>query len=72
VEYADILKQVRDSEFDQQLHERLELAEQDKLNGVEMAKTKAINELQKSAASKHAEIQERKAKLETDEVRRSS
>jgi uncharacterized protein YbaR (Trm112 family) len=25
--YADILKQVRDSEFDQQLHERLELAE---------------------------------------------
>ena len=26
--YADILKQVRDSEFEQQLHERLELAEQ--------------------------------------------
>jgi hypothetical protein len=30
--YADILKQVRDSEFEQQLHERLELAEQDKRN----------------------------------------
>ena len=28
--YADILKQVGDSEFEQQLHERLELAEQDK------------------------------------------
>ncbi len=27
--YADILKQVRESEFDQQLHMRLELAEQD-------------------------------------------
>ena len=28
--YADIAKQVRDSEFDKQLHERLELADQDK------------------------------------------
>ena len=28
--YADILKQVRDSEFDQQLHDRLALAEKDK------------------------------------------
>ena len=35
--YADILKQVRDSEFEQQLHERLELAEQDKRNAVELA-----------------------------------
>ena len=30
--YADILKQVRDSDFERQLHERLELAEQDKRN----------------------------------------
>ena len=36
--YADILKQVRDSEFEQQLHERLELAEKDKVNAVELAK----------------------------------
>lgn len=27
--YADILKQVRDSDFDKQLHDRLKLAEQD-------------------------------------------
>jgi hypothetical protein len=38
--YADILKQVRDGEFEQQLHERLELAEQDKRNAVELAKAK--------------------------------
>ena len=38
--YADILKQVRDHEFEQQLHERLELAEQDKRNAVELATTK--------------------------------
>lgn len=34
--YADILKQVRDSEFEKQLHERLELAEEDKRNAVEL------------------------------------
>lgn len=28
--YADILKQVRDADFEQQLHDRLEFAEQDK------------------------------------------
>ena len=28
--YADILKQVRDAEFEQQLHDRLELAEKEK------------------------------------------
>ena len=28
--YADILKQVRDTDFEHQLHERLELAERDK------------------------------------------
>ena len=35
--YADILKQVCDSAFEQQMHERLELAEQDKRNAVEFA-----------------------------------
>ena len=28
--YAEILKQVRDADFEKQLHERLELAEKDK------------------------------------------
>ena len=68
--YADILKQVRDGEFEQQLHERLELAEQDKRKAVELATTKAANELQKSATVKDAEIQELKAKLDAGEVAR--
>jgi len=33
--YADIVKQVRDDEFDRQIHERLELADQEKSNAVE-------------------------------------
>jgi hypothetical protein len=68
--YADILKQVRDKEFEKQLHERLELAEQDKRNAVELAQTKVTSELQKAAAAKEAEIQELKSKLDAGEVAR--
>jgi hypothetical protein len=68
--YADILKQVRDSAFDQQLHERLELAEQDKRNAVELAQTKVASESQRAAATKDAEIQALKARLDAGEVTR--
>lgn len=68
--YADILKQVRDSDFEKQLHERLELAEQDKRNAVELAQAKAISESQKAAAAKDSEIQELKARIEAGEVER--
>jgi len=61
--YANILKQVRDSEFEQQLHERLELAENDKRNAVELAENKV-------GSAKDAEIQELKAKLDAGEVTR--
>ena len=70
--YADILKQVRDSEFEKQLHDRLELAEQDKRNAIELAETKASNELQKAAAAKDVEIQGLKARLDAGEVGRLS
>lgn len=68
--YADILKQVRDSDFDKQLHDRLELAEQDKRNAVELVQTKVASESQKAAAAKDAEIQELKAKLDAGDVAR--
>lgn len=68
--YADILKQVRDSEFEQQLHERLELAEKDKSNAIALATTMAANELQKAAAVKDSEIQDLRAKLNAGEVER--
>ena len=68
--YADILKQVRDGAFEQQLHERLELAEQDKRNAVELAQAKVAGEMQKTAATKDSEIQALKAKLDAGEVAR--
>lgn len=66
--YANILKQVRDSEFEQQLHERLELAEQDKRNAVELAMAKVAGESQRASAVKESVIQELKAKLEAGEM----
>jgi hypothetical protein len=68
--YADILKQVRDQAFEQQLHERLELAEQDKRNAVELATTRLASDLQRAAAARDAEIQGLKARLDAGEVAR--
>jgi len=68
--YADILKQVRDSDFDKQLHERLQLAEQEKLNAVELAQAKVTSESLKTAAAKDAEIQELKARIDSNEITR--
>ena len=68
--YADILKQVRDSDFEHQLHERLELAERDKQSAVELARAKLMAESQKQGAEREAEIQRLKAQLEAGEVAR--
>ena len=62
--YADIVKQVRDGEFEQQLHDRLELAEQEKRNAVALAEAKLANASQQAVAAKEAEIQSLKSKLE--------
>ena len=63
--YADIVKQVRDSEFDQQLHDRLALAEKEKLTAVELATAKAASTLQKAAAEKDSEIQALQSQLKS-------
>ncbi|QDF37440.1 DUF2130 domain-containing protein [Bradyrhizobium symbiodeficiens] len=68
--YAEILKQVRDGDFERQLHERLELAEREKHIAVELAKAAASSDLQKTAAAKDAEILELKSKLDASEVAR--
>lgn len=66
--YADILKQVRDHEFDKQLRERLDAAEKDKTSAVELAKSQVVNEMQRIATAKDAEIHSLKAKLDANDV----
>lgn len=66
--YAEIVRQVRTAEFDQELHERLVLAAAEKDKAVELAEARAEGELQKAAAAKDAEIHELQAKLKAEEV----
>ncbi|MGB0288594.1 DUF2130 domain-containing protein [Aequoribacter sp.] len=66
--YADILKQIRDHEFDEQITKRLELAEREKRDAVELAKSQAQSLLQAAAAEKDALIQELKAQVQAAEV----
>jgi hypothetical protein len=68
--YADILKQVRDGDFEKQLHERLELAEREKRDAIALAEANVTNALQKTAAAKDTEIQALKAQLDAGEVAR--
>jgi hypothetical protein len=70
--YADILKQVRDDDFEKQLQERLEIAERDKQSAVELAKTKAAGELLKATATKDSEIQQLRANVKAVESAQES
>lgn len=66
--YAAILQQVRDKAFEQQLRERLALAEQDKTTKVELAESKVREQMQQVSSAKDKEIHELKTKLDTNEV----
>ena len=70
--YAEILKQVRNSEFDSDIRERLKIAESEKQNAVELAEVKIKSELDKISASKDSEIQNLKAKIEIAEAEQKS
>ena len=59
--YADILKQVRDQQFNQDIENRLKLAEKEKNDAVELAKSNTRNELQTELAKKDNELAELKA-----------
>lgn len=64
--FADILKQVRDREFDAELHERLQLFEREKQSAVELAMATTKNELQAGLAKKDTELAELKARRDAE------
>lgn len=67
--FADILKQVRNQEFESELHERLALLEREKESAVQLAEAKTKNELQAEAAKKDAEIAKLKAEAGAEVAR---
>jgi hypothetical protein len=66
--FADILKQVRDREFEKELHERLSIAEKEKENAVKLAEANITNTSQNNIAKKDAELAEMKAKINNTEL----
>jgi len=64
--FADILKQVRDHQFEEELQKRLNLAEKEKENAVKLAEANLKNSLQEDLAKKDIEITELKAKNELE------
>jgi hypothetical protein len=68
--YADILKQIRDREFDEQLHKRLAIAEQEKRTAVELAKAQLSTALEREIAKKDQTIERYKSTIESSELAR--
>jgi len=60
--FADILKQVRDQQFDEELQTRLNLAEKDKVTAIALAEANLRNSLQEQLAKKDSELNDLKAK----------
>ncbi|EED36684.1 conserved hypothetical protein [Luminiphilus syltensis NOR5-1B] len=66
--YADIIKQVHDTEFDKQVTERLVLAERDKDAALQLAQSQALAEKQELTSEKDQVIQQLKSQLESGNV----
>lgn len=66
--FADILKQVRDEEFNKDLKERERIFTEDKENTVKLAEAKKDRELAELDAKKEAELAEMKSKINNAEL----
>ena len=66
--FADILKQVRDHQFEEELNSRLALAEKEKESALELAKAKSDTELVERLGKKETELAEMKSKIQNAEL----
>ncbi len=64
--FADILKQVRDHQFEEELGKRLKLADNEKESAIKLAEATLKNKMQEDLAKKDKELLELKAKTEKD------
>ncbi len=70
--YADILKQVRDHQFEEELKNRLDLAEKEKDNAIKLAEANVKNTYQEKLAERDKLLAELKAKTDTELAQRIS
>ena len=68
--YADILKQIRNKEFDKELHEKLAAAEQEKKSALSLVEAENETKRLKLVADKDVVIAELKSKIEKSELQK--
>ena len=68
--YADILKQIRNKEFDKELHEKLAAAEQEKKSALLLVEAENETKRLKLVADKDVVIAELKSKIEKSELQK--
>lgn len=66
--YADIAKQVRDEQFNEELKNRLELAEKDKRSAIELAEANLRNQLLQDLTAKEQEVADLRSLKESEIV----
>jgi hypothetical protein len=66
--YADILNQVRNDQFEKELHDRLNEAEQRQKTEIALAEAKITEKLMEEASKKDAELAKLKAELQATET----
>jgi hypothetical protein len=66
--YADILNQVRNDQFEKELHDRLKEAEQRQKTEIALAESKIAEKLKEEASKKDAELATLKAELKATET----
>ena len=67
--FADILKQVRDDQFEQEIHKRLQLAENEKASAVLLAEEKTKSELRTEFVKLQKELTELKSAKDSEIIK---
>jgi hypothetical protein len=67
--FADILKQVRDDQFEQEIHKRLQLAENEKASAVLLAEEKTKSELRTEFVKLQKELTELKSSKDSEIIK---
>ena len=66
--FADILKQVRDDQFEKELHERVAIAKKEQESAIKLAEANIKNSTQADLAKKDSEIAVMKSKIDSAEI----
>ncbi len=70
--FEEILLQIKDEEFNKQIEERLQLAEEDKKKGIEIAKQELKIQLMEDSQKKDTKIQDLESKLNIAQEKKSN